>query len=86
MQGAIIGLLGTFLGVVLGLGFCFLANHYELIKVPAEIYQLSYVPFRLGIFDLLAVILVSLLVSFTATLIPARKAAQVSVVDAVKFE
>jgi ABC-type lipoprotein release transport system permease subunit len=44
------------------------------------------VPFRLGVFDLLAVILVSLLISFSATLIPARKAAQVSVVDAVKFE
>ncbi|MBN2400193.1 MAG: ABC transporter permease [Candidatus Aminicenantes bacterium] len=85
-QGAVIGLIGTIMGVMLGLGFCYLANRYELIKVPAEIYQVSYVPFRLGIFDLLAVILVSLLISFGATLIPARKAAQVSVVDAVKFE
>ncbi len=86
IQGAIIGLLGTALGVVLGLGFCHLANRYELIKVPAEIYQVSYVPFRIGAFDLLAVILVSLLISFVATMIPARKAAQVSVVDAVKYE
>jgi lipoprotein-releasing system permease protein len=86
MQGAVIGLLGTTLGVVLGLGFCHLANRYELIKVPAEIYQVSYVPFRLGVFDLLAVILASLIISFSATLIPARKAAQVSVVDAVKYE
>jgi lipoprotein-releasing system permease protein len=86
IQGAIIGLLGTALGVILGLGFCQLANRYELIKVPAEIYQVSYVPFSLGAFDLLAVILVSLLISFSATLIPALKAAQVSVVDAVKYE
>ena len=86
MQGAIIGVLGTALGVILGLGFCFLANRYELIKVPAEIYQVSFVPFRIGLFDLLAVIVVSLLISFSATLIPARKAAQVSVVDAVKYE
>jgi lipoprotein-releasing system permease protein len=86
IQGAIIGLMGTTLGVVLGLGFCHLANRFELIKVPAEIYQVGFVPFRLGAFDLLAVILVSLLISFSATLIPARKAAQVSVVDAVKYE
>ena len=86
IQGAIIGLLGTTLGTAMGLGFCHLANRYELIKVPAEIYQVSYVPFRLGAFDLLAVIVVSLLISFGATLIPSRKAAQVSVVDAVKFE
>ncbi len=85
-QGAIIGMLGTALGLALGLGFCQLANRYELIKVPAEIYQVSFVPFRIGSFDLLAVVAVSLLISFSATLIPARKAAQVSVVDAVKFE
>ena len=85
-QGAIIGVLGTGLGVALGLGFCYLANRYELIKVPAEIYQLSFVPFRVGLLDLAAVIAVSLLISFSATLLPSRKAAAVAVVDAVKYE
>jgi len=86
LQGAVIGILGTALGAILGLGFCWLANRYELIKVPAEIYQVSFVPFRIGFFDLAAVIGVSLLISFCATLIPSRKAASISVVDAVKFE
>jgi lipoprotein-releasing system permease protein len=86
IQGAIIGTLGTALGVILGLGFCYLANRYELIKVPQEIYQVSYVPFRTYPLDLAAVILVSLLISFSATLIPACKAAAVSVFDAVKYE
>jgi lipoprotein-releasing system permease protein len=86
LQGAIIGILGTALGVVLGLGFCQLANRYELIKVPAEIYQVSFVPFRIGILDLLTVVSAALLISFSATLIPARKAAAVTVVDAVKYE
>jgi lipoprotein-releasing system permease protein len=86
LQGAVIGLLGTALGTILGLGFCQLANRYELIKVPAEIYQVSFVPFRIGLIDLAAVIGISLLISFCATLIPSRKAASVSVVDAVKFE
>jgi lipoprotein-releasing system permease protein len=86
LQGAIIGILGTALGVTLGLGFCQLANRYELIKVPAEIYQVSFVPFRIGILDLLAVVTAALLISFSATLIPARKAAAVTVVDAVKYE
>ncbi len=86
LQGVVIGVLGTALGVVLGLGFCPLANRYELIKVPAEIYQVSFVPFHIGLLDLGAVIAVSLLISFGATLIPSRKAAAVSVVDAVKYE
>jgi lipoprotein-releasing system permease protein len=86
LQGAVIGVLGTTLGVILGLGFCHLANRFEWIKVPAEIYQVSFVPFRIGLLDLAAVVVVSLLVSFSATLLPSRKAASVSVVEAVKYE
>jgi lipoprotein-releasing system permease protein len=86
LQGAVIGVLGTALGMILGLGFCYLANRYELIQVPTEIYQVSFVAFRIGWIDLLAVICASLLISFCATLIPSRKAAAVSVDDAVKYE
>jgi lipoprotein-releasing system permease protein len=86
LQGAVIGILGTALGAALGLGFCHLANRFELIKVPAEIYQVSFVPFRVNGLDLAAVVLASLLISLGATLIPSRKAAAVSVVEAVKYE
>jgi lipoprotein-releasing system permease protein len=89
IQGSIIGVVGTTVGVIIGLVFCFLANQFELIDVPAgmeEFYQLSYVPFYIAPFDLLAVIVATLLISFTATLIPSRKAASVNVVDAVKNE
>lgn len=86
LQGAVIGILGTALGAALGLGFCHLANRFELIKVPSEIYQVSFVPFRVNGLDLAAVVLAALLISFGATLIPSRKAAAVSVVEAVKYE
>ncbi|HLP48964.1 MAG TPA: hypothetical protein VK469_23690, partial [Candidatus Kapabacteria bacterium] len=66
--------------------FCYFANKFELIKVPSEIYQMSFVPFRIGLFDFLAVILVTLLITFTATLIPSQKAASVNVVEAIKNE
>jgi lipoprotein-releasing system permease protein len=89
IQGSIIGVVGTTVGVIVGLVFCFLANTFELIGVPAgmeEFYQLSYVPFYIAPIDLLAVILATLIISFTATLIPSRKAASINVVDAVKNE
>ncbi len=86
IQGGIIGVLGTTAGVVIGVLFTWCANKFELIKVPSELYQMSYVPFNIGGFDLAAVIFVSLLISFTATLIPSRKAASVNVVEAVKNE
>lgn len=86
IQGGVIGILGTSLGVGLGLGFCALANKFQLIRVPSEIYQMSHVPFNINPFDLAAIIVVSLLISFTATLIPSKKAASVNVVDAIKNE
>ena len=86
IQGSIIGIVGTSLGVIIGVVFCALANKFELIKIPAEIYQMSYVPFNINTFDLLAVVAVSLLISFTATLIPSKKAAAVDVIDALKSE
>lgn len=86
IQGSIIGILGTSAGVALGLTFCYFANKFELIKVPSEIYQMSFVPFTISLFDFTAVVVVSLLISFFATLIPSKKAASVNVVDAIKYE
>lgn len=86
IQGSVIGIIGTVSGIILGLSFCFFANTFQLIKIPSEIYQMSYVPFRIGLFDFIAVVIVSLIISFTATLVPSQKAASVNVVDAIKNE
>jgi len=85
-QGSVIGIIGTAVGVIIGLGFCFLANKFELIKVPPEIYQMTHVPFKTSLLDFIAVVVVALIISFTATLIPSQKAASVDVVDAIKNE
>jgi lipoprotein-releasing system permease protein len=85
-QGALIGIIGTALGVFLGLGWCGLANAFELIKIPVDIYQISYVPFRLRPFDLALIVGVTLAISFVSTLFPARRAARVDPVVALKYE
>ncbi|MBP7705954.1 MAG: ABC transporter permease [Candidatus Aminicenantes bacterium] len=85
-QGALIGIIGTALGAALGLGWCALANAFELIKIPVDIYQISYVPFRMRPLDLAAIVGVSLLISFVSTLFPARRAARVDPVVALKYE
>ena len=85
-QGALIGVIGTALGVLLGLGWCALANAFELIKIPVDIYQISYVPFRLRPLDLALIVGVTLLISFVSTLFPARRAAKIDPVVALKYE
>jgi lipoprotein-releasing system permease protein len=85
-QGALIGVIGTALGVLLGLGWCALANAFELIKIPVDIYQISYVPFRLRPLDLALIVGVTLMISFVSTLFPARRAAKIDPVVALKYE
>ncbi len=86
LQGAMIGLIGTAAGTALGLLWCFLANKFQLIHVPVDIYQISFVPFRLRPVDLVLIIGTSLLISFVSTLFPAHRAAKVDPVQALKYE
>jgi lipoprotein-releasing system permease protein len=86
LQGAMIGVTGTVLGAALGLGWCALANSLKLIRVPVDIYQISFVPFHIKRFDLLVIVGVSLLISLTSTLFPSRRASKVDPVTALKYE
>lgn len=86
LQGAMIGVIGTTSGVVLGLLSCWLANTFKLIKVPVDIYQITYVPFHIRPFDLLLIIGVSLSISLLSTLFPSQRASQVDPVVALKYE
>jgi lipoprotein-releasing system permease protein len=86
LQGAMIGVIGTTVGVALGLLSCWLANTFKLIKVPVDIYQITYVPFHIRPFDLLLIIGVSLSISLLSTLFPSHRASKVDPVVALKYE
>jgi lipoprotein-releasing system permease protein len=86
LQGAMIGIVGTAAGVIMGLLWCLLANAFELIKVPVDIYQISFVPFHIKLFDLILIIGVALLISFLSTLFPSHRASKVDPVIALKYE
>ena len=86
LQGAMIGIIGTAAGVVLGLFWCLLANTFELIKIPVDIYQISFVPFRIKLFDLMLIVGATLLISFLSTLFPSHRASKVDPVSALKYE
>jgi lipoprotein-releasing system permease protein len=86
LQGALIGVVGTTMGVILGLAWCWMANAFQLIRIPVDIYQISHVPFRLGGLDLILIIGVSLAISFLSTLFPSHRAAKTDPVVALKYE
>ncbi len=85
-QGLYIGAIGTAIGLVLGYGLSYAAERGRWFTLDAEIYALSYVPFEPRPMDAIWVSAAALLVSFLATLYPARRATAVLPAEALRYE
>jgi lipoprotein-releasing system permease protein len=86
LQGLIIGIVGTVIGGAFGMTASWLLNKYRLIRLAAEVYSISYVPFHVRASDVLLVTGTALLISFLATLYPARNAARLDPVEVLRHE
>jgi lipoprotein-releasing system permease protein len=86
LQGLIIGLVGTLVGAVSGYLIARLADRYELIKVPIDVYQVSHMPFTVLPLDVALVVGVAVVICFVATIYPSRQAANLDPVQALRYE
>ena len=85
-QGLIIGLTGTILGDILGVGVSWILNRYRMIRLEAEVFNIPYVPFHVQVWDVALVSLTAILISYIATLYPSRSAAGLDPVEVLRYE
>jgi lipoprotein-releasing system permease protein len=86
LQGVLVGVIGTVIGLVLGYALAITAGHYHWIRLSAEVYTIDYVPFAPRLIDGLIVAVVSIAVSFVATIYPAMNASRVLPAEALRYE
>jgi len=86
LQGLVIGLIGAASGLLLGLGLSWLANHYKLISIPGEIYAVSHVTLKVESVDCAIVAVLAVIICLLATIYPARTAARLMPVEALRHE
>jgi lipoprotein-releasing system permease protein len=85
MQGFLISVVGTSLGLVLGYLVSWAGGHYRF-PLSAAVYSIDYLPFAPRLFDGVMVALLSLGVSLLATIYPSSSAARVLPAEALRYE
>ena len=85
-QGLIVGILGTLLGIIGGISVCLLLKEYHFIHLPQDVYSLSCLPVELRWGDIIAITLGAITLSFLSTIHPARQAARLDPVEALRYE
>jgi lipoprotein-releasing system permease protein len=86
MQGLIIGIVGTAVGAAAGYVVSYVLDRYRLVRIPVDVYQVSYVPFRVLPLDFVLVIAGAILICFMATLYPSRQAARLDPAQSLRYE
>jgi lipoprotein-releasing system permease protein len=85
-EGIIVGVLGTVLGCIGGIGACLLLKKYNFIELPKDVYYFSTLPVKMVWVDILAICVVSILITFLATIYPSVRASMLRPVDAIRYE
>src|SRR5215207_3290990 len=86
IEGAVIGAAGALAGVALGLSACHLAERFQLVRLPPDVYSLRAVPLHPHAADVLTAALAAFAVSLLATLYPAWQAARVRPAEVLRYE
>jgi lipoprotein-releasing system permease protein len=85
LQGFLISVIGTVLGLILGYGLSWVGGHYPF-PLNAEVYSIDHLPFAPRVWHGVIVAVVSLGVSLVATLYPSGSAAKVLPAEALRYE
>ena len=84
LQGLVIGIVGTTIGVVGGYMLCIVLNNY--IELPPDVYYLSKLPVKMQFIDFAIVSCSAIAISFLSTIYPSYYAARLEPVESLRYE
>ncbi|MBN2415884.1 lipoprotein-releasing ABC transporter permease subunit [bacterium] len=85
-EGIVVGVLGTIIGGLIGFLLCWAQQKYQFFSLPGDVYFINSLPVKMKALDFLLISLASLLICLVSSLYPAKKAAKLVPVDAIRYE
>lgn len=85
-EGILVGVIGTVLGLAIGLFVCYLQINFNIYSLDASKYVIDTLPVQIRLSDILAVTIMSFLLTFFASKYPANRALKTEIIDAIKWE
>ena len=86
LQGVLIGVVGSAIGLAVGYTLCYFAEKYKWIRIDESVYAFSYVPFETHWVHAIWIAAAAISISFLATLYPARNATRISPAEVLRYE
>ncbi len=86
IQGVVIGAVGSLLGGAAGLFLTWMLDRYQFIEIPGDVYFIDRLPVAFDPFEIMLILVLSVVISFLATIYPARQAARLYPVEAIRHE
>jgi lipoprotein-releasing system permease protein len=94
IEGGVIGVVGTILGTILGLGAAFnlekITNLVERLFgfkiLSSDVYYIDKLPSQVNPLDVILIVLTAVLISLLATLYPAWRASKLDPAEALRYE
>ena len=86
VQGLLVGIVGTLIGLGSGLGICYMLGKYKFIDLPPDVYIISELPVLVEPMDVVFVALAAVVISFLATIYPSIYASRLNPVEAIRYE
>jgi lipoprotein-releasing system permease protein len=86
LQGVLIGFVGSAIGLAAGYTLCYFAEKYRWVPLDETVYSMSFVPFEARWLDGIWIAAAAILVSFLATIYPARNATRIAPAEVLRYE